>query len=274
MNLIEKKEYINCKLHFSKQNAIRIEKMNLPKKLFRYRSLSEEFTFENLKKNKLWISSPDKFNDPYDTFINLDIDLFLEEFWKNDPELKEEISELSGKERRILRRYIEREKENCEKEIKKEIENLRKTIGIACFSESYDNILMWSHYADYHKGICLEYDFAEINMMTNSILLPIIYENKFEHLINYIDIKKDKIDTEEAMKLFLIKYTGWQYENEWRIIDSDESNCLINTPVPTVIYLGCKIDHNQRMKLEKIARSMNIPVKCMRMSTKYYKLVL
>lgn len=31
--------------------------------------------------------------------------------------------------------------------------------GFISFSEKYDNSLMWSHYADSHKGVCLRFDF-------------------------------------------------------------------------------------------------------------------
>ncbi len=34
----------------------------------------------------------------------------------------------------------------------------RASIGVICFSSNYDNILMWSHYANNHKGICIEFD--------------------------------------------------------------------------------------------------------------------
>ncbi len=30
--------------------------------------------------------------------------------------------------------------------------------GVACFSAKVDDILRWSHYADGHRGSCLEFD--------------------------------------------------------------------------------------------------------------------
>jgi hypothetical protein len=33
-------------------------------------------------------------------------------------------------------------------------------LGLCCFSRSIDNYLLWSHYADSHKGVCLGFDFA------------------------------------------------------------------------------------------------------------------
>jgi hypothetical protein len=36
-----------------------------------------------------------------------------------------------------------------------------ESYGVSCFSESWNSILMWSHYADRHKGICLGFDVPE-----------------------------------------------------------------------------------------------------------------
>lgn len=38
-------------------------------------------------------------------------------------------------------------------------ETSKRFSAIACFSESIESVLMWSHYADSHKGFALEYDF-------------------------------------------------------------------------------------------------------------------
>ena len=41
--------------------------------------------------------------------------------------------------------------------------------GIACFTTKNDNTLLWSHYADEHQGICLEFDFyEEIKLIKNN----------------------------------------------------------------------------------------------------------
>ncbi len=35
---------------------------------------------------------------------------------------------------------------------------VRASLGVICFSERSDSLLMWSHYADNHNGICIEFD--------------------------------------------------------------------------------------------------------------------
>jgi hypothetical protein len=33
--------------------------------------------------------------------------------------------------------------------------------GVACFSAAADNLLLWAHYADGHRGFCLEFDTSD-----------------------------------------------------------------------------------------------------------------
>jgi hypothetical protein len=49
------------------------------------------------------------------------------------------------------------------KRIIRDITNNKLTIGIACLSETYDNVLMWSPYAGSYSGIC-------ISSSTNALL--------------------------------------------------------------------------------------------------------
>jgi hypothetical protein len=35
----------------------------------------------------------------------------------------------------------------------------RASLAVICFTEDYNNLLMWAHYADSHAGMCVEYDY-------------------------------------------------------------------------------------------------------------------
>ena len=54
-----------------------------------------------------------------------------------------------------------------------------KNIRIACFSTTPLNMLMYSHYTDKHKGICIEYDFTNFDEK-NTTLLKIDYEKELK----------------------------------------------------------------------------------------------
>ena len=38
----------------------------------------------------------------------------------------------------------------------------KQTVGIACFSETYVNEIMWAHYAENFKGICVAYSTSKL----------------------------------------------------------------------------------------------------------------
>jgi hypothetical protein len=79
-----------------------------------------------------------------------------------------------------------------------------------CFSRSWNNILMWSHYADRHKGICLGFD------------VPDECAREVEYLTDPIDVGDFSEATAEAELRVLnlnfgAKYEGWRYEQEIRV---------------------------------------------------------
>jgi len=83
--------------------------------------------------------------------------------------------------------------------------------GITCFSGNWNDPVMWSHYADEHKGIALGFEFPS--------LVPDKVDYK-EHPIPEEEwLNQFQNDPDGAMKAwFLRKYTSWQYEDEYRFI--------------------------------------------------------
>lgn len=251
-------------------------KNKIPQKFYRYRSLSNEYEIDNIMQGQIWLSKPAEFNDPYDSMINIDLDEFLKKYLEGNKEIISEYNCLAGKDKRKARRYIEKEKAKLQKDIDKDLEILRKSFGIACFSEMYDSLLMWSHYADYHRGICLEYSYEEIENIAH--FCPVIYTDRFENLVNYVDIKGNEIDN-RAIRLFLNKSKEWSYENEWRIIDTlvedgVENGRILKGLKPQKIFMGCKISDTNKSKIVKIASKLNIPIANMKMDTKRFRVYI
>lgn len=92
-------------------------------------------------------------------------------------------------------------------------------IGITAMSESSDNILMWSHYANSHSGICIGYDTSKIKNDHMRLLKVDYSTNRFKetditqkmsNLSGMIDRIIDKVIT--------TKSNEWSYENEHRYI--------------------------------------------------------
>ena len=82
-----------------------------------------------------------------------------------------------------------------------------------CFSRSWNNILMWSHYAEKHKGICLGFDVPD--QLTRDI-----------RYIGDLLVTGDpsSLSPDEKLRiselLLWVKYKGWCYEEEVRVISS------------------------------------------------------
>ncbi|MBV1863378.1 MAG: DUF2971 domain-containing protein [Rhodobacteraceae bacterium] len=94
------------------------------------------------------------------------------------------------------------------------INNINDKIGIFSLSETNDNILMWSHYADQHRGIAVGFNghhpfYNQKPPQLDFRLTKISYTAKRP-------IKPSNFS--ESYKIFSEKSPGWKYEKEWRVI--------------------------------------------------------
>lgn len=114
---------------------------------------------------------------------------------------------------------------------------------VGCLCTNYKNRLMWSHYADSHRGFCIEYDY---NSLTEdemaSLPLPIVY-TKERPLLTWkaaLDNTPENISeaTAQITLGLLTKDNEWKYENEWRILVSSKGSTEFKMPKISCIYLG------------------------------------
>ena len=102
-----------------------------------------------------------------------------------------------------------REKGFMQKTINGAIQNTYNDIRIASFTTQKENLLFWSHYADSHKGFCVEYD---------STILPICYAFKVQYDDEYPEAIYPVPHNVIAYNPALIKSRAWEYEVGYRII--------------------------------------------------------
>lgn len=86
-------------------------------------------------------------------------------------------------------------------------DELHKTTGLLCFSKAWGNPVLWSHYAEKHRGICLGFD------VSDKILKSVTYTDKPKKIAES-DATVDAV----VNSLLLTKYVGWQYEDEVRMV--------------------------------------------------------
>ncbi|TKV72512.1 DUF2971 domain-containing protein [Rhizobium sp. AU243] len=85
--------------------------------------------------------------------------------------------------------------------------------GIVCFTTDWTHPMMWSHYADRHRGVCLGFD-----VINARPIIPIEYT---PNLLTEKDFKVQKIDeinTLDYMRTWFVKFDSWSYEAEKRMV--------------------------------------------------------
>lgn len=148
-----------------------------------------------------------------------------------------------------------------------------ETFLVGCLCTNFKNRLMWSHYADSHKGFCIEYDFSQ---MQELLPFPVFYSDErplvpWKAALN--NCPENISEATAALMLGLLtKDDAWSYENEWRILSAATEDADIKMPPITCIYLGTEISESNRAKILKIARELQIPVKQMTVDRGAYAL--
>lgn len=107
---------------------------------------------------------------------------------------------------------------------------LTQNIGVFCLTTKPDNLLMWAHYADSHKGVCLQFD-GYSRPFCNA--QKVIYAAERLPINPYQDTKDDML-----VKGLLTKSDHWRHEEEWRIWSKSEDLVTFRPSVVTGIIIG------------------------------------
>ena len=205
---------------------------------------SNDYSKDDLINNKITVSPSKNMNDPFDSVINL---------WGSKEQLKETCKE------------------------QKHIKNLSRSFDyfrIRSFcngetEEALENLLMWSHYADEHRGYCVKYKLSkhfikqdENDSFEHMFLKPIIYRKDEEK----VDISgMTNINTDLA---FATKHESWKYEKEVRLIvyNPNKEDSYYGIPLDKdscieAIYFGCKCEPETINTIKNLFSKADIPPK-------------
>lgn len=120
-------------------------------------------------------------------------------------------------------------------------------ISICSFSESYENQLMWSHYADGHRGIVIGFQIDDSKYTIEKICYNGLA--RFENLPQkFNDVKK----------VFSNKLNDYKYEEEYRIIT--EKQDFININIKEVIF-GAETPEEDKSIISKLIELVNSSIK-------------
>lgn len=211
---------------------------------FKFRAVNKHL-IDSLVKGSLYFARPSLLNDPFDCQIDI------------KKSAKHAISQLSGVKSEILKKILGIEG------YLNEIQRKMKKVGICSFSLKLEEPLLWSHYADEHRGICLTYQFPEEflidrenqvvgvskteygkNPLTDWFIenIPEEYGKEFE----------DHFTTELLKKVLIIKSESWAYEKEARIIREVEGVFPIHKKFLTQVCFGLNTPESDKSLIRQL----------------------
>lgn len=141
-----------------------------------YHFISSEFALRALRDRRLKIARINELNDPFEfcatDFSDVDTQSKLETF-------KNQVNE----------RY-----------------------GVICFCENYYDPVLWSHYADSHRGVVLVFEIPD------DMAIRIDYQpERFKLAVNAA-IQRDSFAESDLTQLISTKFSSWGYEKEIRMM--------------------------------------------------------
>lgn len=264
---------------------------------FKYASL-ETATRVLESKSFRW-SSPTKFNDPFDHQSGFVLDSNPDELAKlltasiervvfsDDVPLVKPVSNLAAANLmlRSIRHRLPREQflqeihqgsvETAARLYNGGIDQLSAAVQnqlchsrVLCVTELHDNVVMWSHYADQHRGVVFQ--LGCIDEIDNSLLAAknVTYTNTGPAFASAADYAKHLTGEEVfdyaplCWKIAFTKHSDWSYEREWRVHiallqEPPGDGYTIYPENPRVfeaVYLGCRMEDVEVAGIVKLIR--------------------
>ena len=190
---------------------------------YRYKYLPfSEGSLKALTDGTMKFTSPAEFNDPFDCLPHYDLES-IKQIDKVRPDIFRRAARIRGYSpaERIRRRpqlIAELRQRIASGDF---VRDLMANIGVVSLSTDALNILMWSHYAEFHRGLVLEFRIPilgykeDVPLAIDRLLPnPVRYTHQRPHIKMGLEDPQDLVN-----KCLLTKSVDWEYEKEERVID-------------------------------------------------------
>ena len=150
---------------------------------------------------------------------------------------------------KVLNDNLARDTADDRTQILSDLQTSTNSLGVLSLSGVRDEILLWSHYADCHQGLCLEFHVEAGSTPFGSSLLT--SAQPVDYLEDYPEV--GLYETDELVwtrAILMTKAEQWQYENEYRCIDP-KGGGLRSFPEDQLaaVLLGCQMSDADRTEV-------------------------
>ena len=135
------------------------------------------------------------------------------------------------------------------------ISNQKNNVRICALSETPASMLMWSHYSDSHKGVCIE---VEVSLKD--------YDIRQMHYGSLRMINECNLNNGVGKDILSCKLPPWKYEKEWRVFVENEN--YVHVKVKSVL-IGEKMSNQDFSIIKKMVSHINPKIKVKRFNGEY-----
>lgn len=211
--------------------------MITPTNLFKFRKF-DKGSIELLVNRQLWFAKPSSLNDPFEgesSFSEV-----LEAVWDHYPFPEEQ-----------------------QVKYKELIENQLQNTGICSFSKTRKNQLMWAHYADEHKGICIGFNERLLRPEGSNIHpIDVTYQadypfagiiDRFKYFEQFPRVNNNtSIAGDIFFSVLGTKYSHWKYEKERRLVFQKSQAIEFPEKAVNSIAFGLRMKERDKLTLRKL----------------------
>ena len=246
--------------------------------LYKYRTC-EQRTWEIFLNKKLYLSTPEGMNDPLDSSIDIEKEYDRAKNYINSiddhPEKRKSFLIFLLNSSHKFQDPITKSKISLNQAVLRFVQQL----GILSLSKTARDPLLWSHYANGHRGVCLAFDSEEMELENIFINSDVTYLEKppyqdifmrlTEQLGEFVrpwdkhhhsDEEGDAFYTKQLGELMrgnlLVKSQKWHYEEEYRLVSSKPGLHKFNPTALKQVIFGTKTSDSD---IETILNMINHP---------------
>ena len=227
--------------------------MTLPEKLFRFQTLNKN-NLRALKAGKLWFSSVDKFNDPFEFCCDLLSELLPSQL-PIEQDAKEQLinsvcEHIGENHRQKLRSIVihandvDEYHRYAQRSMHEALRDVLLQIGVCCFFPNVNDGLSWGHYGNLHRGFAM-------GISTSRLDLSVLKLEKVTY-----SKTPPRFFPQSSNNAMARKSLDWKHEQEWRFL-APRANTLIGHgdgskvwPIYEV-YFGGRMTGDDKLKIRE-----------------------
>jgi hypothetical protein len=265
--------------------AQQLKDQHIPGRIYKYRGVNN-WSLANLERDCVWIASPGAYNDPYECAISLDamrlragvvksgFQELMERAKLKESFSAEELDELEAsadpstalaqalfakggsqlsphQQQQFLEVMESTFRRFGDDTIRSFVRMLQGALKVCAFSTRKDSVVMWSHYADSHRGFCIEYstDHLPGAHELRLALQPVVYSD------DLFDITRHLLSTEDQ-----------DFNRIFGIV------AAYTMPKASAVFLGTRMEDADRAEVMRIATDRQIPCFAMQMTPGAFRL--